>query len=67
MPMIEIFLALMLGFFVGFWNVDVNEYGQEQIYGSGNQTIDKYGNTAEDLVRLEALKKAAAPAPEVSK
>ena len=51
--MIEIFLALMLGFFVGFWNVDVNEYGQEQIYGSGNQTIDKYGNTAEDLVRLE--------------
>jgi len=39
-------------------SVEVNEYGQPQIYGWGNQTIDKFGNTAADRERLAAEKLA---------
>ncbi|MDB2362167.1 hypothetical protein N9V65_01800 [Flavobacteriales bacterium] len=53
-------LAAMLGFstFIGLPSGDVNEYGQPQIYGWGNQTIDKFGNTAADRDRLAAEKLA---------
>ena len=53
-------LAAMLGFstFIGLPSGDVNEYGQPQIYGWGNQTIDKFGNTAADRDRLAGKKLA---------
>jgi|TARA_R110002073_G_scaffold14015_2_gene58178 hypothetical protein len=53
-------LAAMLGFstFIGLPSGNVNEYGQPQIYGWGNQTIDKFGNTAADRERLAAEKLA---------
>mgnify|MGYP006970179821 CR=1 FL=1 len=53
-------LAAMLGFstFIGLPSGDVNEYGQPQINGWGNQTIDKLGNTAADRERLAAEKLA---------
>ena len=53
-------LAVMLGFstFIGLPSGNVNEYGQPQIYGWGNQTIDKFGNTAADRARLAAEKLA---------
>jgi hypothetical protein len=56
--MLELVLAIMLGIstFLGLPSGDVNEYGQPQIYGWGNQTIDKFGNTAEDRERLAAEK-----------
>ncbi len=52
--MLALILAVMLGFstFMGLPSGDVNEYGQPQIYGWGNQTIDKFGNTAADRDRL---------------
>lgn len=58
--MLEIVLAIMLGIstFLGLPSGDVNEYGQPQIFGWGNQTIDKFGNTAEDRARLAAEKAA---------
>jgi hypothetical protein len=48
----------MLGIstFIGLPSGEVNEYGQPQIYGWGNQTIDKFGNTAADRERLAAEK-----------
>ena len=58
--MLEVFLAIMLGVaaFIELPSGDVNEYGQRQIYGWGNQTIDKFGNTAADRERLAAEKLA---------
>lgn len=55
--MLELVLAIMLG--IGsFLSGEVNEYGQPQIYGWGNETIDKFGNTAADRERLAAEKLA---------
>jgi len=58
--MLEIILAIMLGLSTIFSlpSGEVNEYGQPQIYGWGNETIDKFGNTAEDRERLAAEKLA---------
>jgi hypothetical protein len=58
--MLEIILAIMLGLSTIFSlpSGEVNEYGQPQIYGWGNETIDKFGNTAEDRARLAAEKAA---------
>ena len=58
--MLELVLAIMLGIstFLGLPSGEVNEYGQPQIYGWGDQTIDKFGNTAEDRERLAAEKLA---------
>lgn len=55
--MLELVLAFMLGI-SNFLSGEVNEYGQPQIYGWGNQTIDKFGNTAADRERLAAEKLA---------
>ncbi len=58
--MLEIVLAIMLGIstLLGLPSGEVNEYGQPQIYGWGNETMDKFGNTAEDRARLAAEKAA---------
>jgi len=55
--MLELVLAIMMGI-SNLLSVEVNEYGQPQIYGWGNQTIDKFGNTAADRERLAAEKLA---------
>ena len=55
--MLELVLAIMMGI-SNLLSVEVNEYGQTQIYGWGNQTIDKFGNTAADRERLAAEKLA---------
>lgn len=55
--MLELVLAIMMGI-SNLLSVEVNEYGQRQIYGWGNQTIDKFGNTAADRERLAAEKLA---------
>lgn len=58
--LLEIILALMLGLSTisSLPSGEVNEYGQPQIYGWGNETMDKFGNTAEDRARLAAEKAA---------
>ncbi|MGA0447369.1 MAG: hypothetical protein ACO3M2_11240 [Pseudohongiellaceae bacterium] len=58
--MLEIILAIMLGLstILSLPSGEVNEYGQPQIYGWGNETMDKFGNTAEDRARLAAEKAA---------
>ena len=58
--MLEIILAIMLGLSTIFSlpSGEVNEYGQRQIYVWGNETMDKFGNTAEDRARLAAEKAA---------
>ena len=58
--MLELILAIMLGLSTIFSlpSGEVNEYGQRQIYVWGNETMDKFGNTAEDRARLAAEKAA---------
>jgi hypothetical protein len=58
--LLEIILAIMLGLSTTFMlpSGEINEYGQPQIYGWGNETMDKFGNTAEDRARLAAEKAA---------